>query len=68
MWFLRRHQSNHGADADKAIQDAQTNLKRVERRGSEVSKVSDALREIRERNHFAEQMEDIILRRGKASQ
>lgn len=62
MHFRRRKQATH--DAQKALDEAREKLKEVKKRGKEVSAVSNALREIRERNHFAEQMEEIIVRYG----
>lgn len=61
MWFLRRRlNKTRSEEADEALKDAQANLKRVKRRGGEVTRLAESLREIRERNHFAEQMEEII--------
>lgn len=61
MWFLRRRlNKTKSKEADEALKDAQANLKRVKRRGGEVSRIAESLKEIRERNHFAEQMEEII--------
>lgn len=62
MLFRRRKQATH--DAQKALDEAREKLKEVRQRGQEVSAISSALREIRERNHFAEQMEEIIVRFG----
>lgn len=58
MLFRRRKQATQ--DAQKALDEAREKLKEVRERGKEVSAISSALREIRERNHFAEQMEEII--------
>lgn len=58
--LFRRRKGN--ADAQKALDDARKNLYKVQKRGSEVSRISNALKEIGERNHFAEQMEEIIVR------
>lgn len=67
MWF-RRRRNESTEEAVKALEDAETHLTRIRTRGCEVSKVASALRDIRERNHFAEQMEEIILRnKGKAN-
>jgi hypothetical protein len=67
MWFLRR-KSKSGEEAQAALEDAQMHLKEVKKRGKEVTKIANALREFREENEdrFAEQMEQIILRQGKA--
>lgn len=40
----------------KALEDARENLRRVEDRHDEVREVATALRAIREKNHFAEQL------------
>lgn len=57
MWFRR---SDSAEEAKYALADAKRNLRKVQARGSEVTRVANALREIRERNHFAEQLEAII--------
>lgn len=62
MRFPWRSKGKDG-DSEAALRDAQKNLRKVEKRGSEVTSVANALRELRERNHFAEQMEEIIVRR-----
>lgn len=62
MLFRRRKQATE--DAQKALDQAREKLKEVRERGQEVSAISNALREMRERNHFAEQMEEIIVRFG----
>jgi hypothetical protein len=61
MLFRRRKATE---EAQKALDEAKKNLKQVQERGSEVSRISNALREMRERNHFSEQMEEIIVRFG----
>jgi hypothetical protein len=63
MWFLRKRETKSTEEANKALLDARQNLREVRGRGREVSKVADALREIRERNHFIEQLEDIVTHR-----
>jgi vacuolar-type H+-ATPase subunit H len=68
MWPLRRRRSKATEEATKALKDAEKNLHEVKERGCEVRKVATALKEIRERNHFAEQLEAIILRNGGTSQ
>jgi hypothetical protein len=66
MWgFLRRRRSESSDEATAAVKDAQKHLNRVRKRDQEVSDLSDSLREVRQRNHFAEQMEEIIIRRGE---
>lgn len=62
MLFRRHKQATE--DAQKALDEAREKLQEVRERGHEVSKVSRALKEIGERNHFAEQMEEIFFRFG----
>lgn len=62
MWLFRRSNDRHESDA--ALEDARRNLLQVQRRGSEVDKVSDALMELRQGNHFAEVLESIARRKG----
>lgn len=64
MWPRRKSEKDTTEQATEALQDAQQNLQRVKRRGSEVKRVSTAIRNLRERNHFVEQIEEIIVRRG----
>lgn len=65
MWFLRRRQNKAGLEeATDAIHVAKRSLRDVQSRETEVSKVSQALRELRERNHFAENLEAIMIRHG----
>ena len=63
MWFLRKRETKSSEDANRALLDARQNLREVRGRGREVSKVSEALREIREKNHFIEQLEEIVIHR-----
>lgn len=49
-----------GEEAREALEDARSNLLDVERRETEVHAVADALREIRERNHFSKSLEDLM--------
>lgn len=59
MLFRRRKKSTE--DAQAALEDACKNLKQVEQRSDEVSRVSEAIKQVGERNHFAEQLEEIVL-------
>lgn len=63
MWF-RRKSSKELEEAQEALKEAEETLKDIQDRGEEVTKVSKSLREFRERNHFAEKLEEIIFRRG----
>jgi len=47
-------------ESEEALRDANINLRRVRSRDKEVREVAGALREIRERNHFAEQLQEIL--------
>lgn len=61
MWSLWRNKSREGeARADAALRDATRDRKDIEARALEVTKVVNALRDFRERNHFAEGLEAII--------
>jgi hypothetical protein len=64
MWFRResRKEAEDQLDAEVALQEAQENLVKVEERSHEVRWFSNAIREIREKNHLGEQIEDYILR------
>lgn len=62
LWFRRRNK--RGVESEEALKDAKKNLREVQRRGREVSNVSNALKEIREKNHFAEALEAIMIRHG----
>lgn len=60
-WLRGKSRSNE--ESEEALADAQRNLSEVQKRGTEVSNVSNALKDFREKNHIAEQLEDIIMRR-----
>lgn len=62
MLFRRRREDTQ--EAQRAVEEATKKLHEVKKRGKEVSAVSKALREIRERNHFADQMEEIFVHYG----
>lgn len=63
-----RRQSRSSVESEEALEDAKKNLCEVQKRGTEVSNVANALKDIRERNHFAEQMEALITRRNTSTQ
>lgn len=65
MLFRRRRSGSD--DAQKALEEATKNLHEVQKRGKEVSAISNALKEMRERNHFSEQMEEIFVHYGRSS-
>ncbi len=62
MWFRWRNRKTDG-ESEKALREAEKAGRAVNRRGREVSEIAEALKEFRERNHFAEQLEAIIIRR-----
>lgn len=64
MWALWRKKGKEGngeSKADLALADANRNLLEAKKRGVEVTKVTNALRNERERNGFAEALEEMIL-------
>lgn len=65
MWFQRRDRSSE--ESHKALRDAKKNLDRIENRGDEVSELAEAFKEFRARNHFAEQLEEIIGRHRRST-
>jgi hypothetical protein len=58
MFFPKRKKGL--VDSAKALEDADQNLKRVKSREKEVHEVAESLRIIRQRNHFAEQLQEIL--------
>ncbi len=59
MYFLRR--KNKGlAESVRALEEATESLDRVKSREDEVHDIAESLKDIRERNHFAEQLGDIF--------
>lgn len=60
MQFRRRNKEPDNDQSVKALEDAQTNLKRINERTPEVSEVAKTLKWMRERNHFAETLQIII--------
>lgn len=65
MWPFRRDSNDD--EAKKALADARKNLRRVQRRGDQVTSVAESLRERRERNHFGEQLEAIFIEPWRSS-
>jgi hypothetical protein len=64
MWPFRR-KIDEEVRADAALEDAERSLEEIKKRNPEVWRISSALRNIRERNHLSQQMDDIIaMRRG----
>lgn len=63
MWPFRKRVTNNMKESQQAILNATSTLRRTQERGPEVSRVSKTLKDIRERNHFAEQLQVIMERR-----
>jgi hypothetical protein len=63
MRFFPRRDKQKAKDSQQAILDATKSLREVRERDDEVHQISGALRTIRERNHFAEQLQ-VIMERG----
>lgn len=61
MWF--RRDKTGMAEASAALEESKQILKRIETRGTEVTEVAQSFKEWREKNHIAEQLEEIIFRR-----
>lgn len=55
---FRINRTSH--DSKKALADAEERLREVKARDPEVREVAEALRGWRERNHFAERLEEIM--------
>ena len=61
MWF--KHRDESAEESEAALKEARKNLREVKKRGPEVTEISHAFKELREKNHFAEQLEELIKRR-----
>lgn len=55
-----RKRKNGTVKSQQAVLDAQQSLRQVKAREPEVRAVSRTLKDIRERNHFAEQLQAIL--------
>lgn len=62
MWF-RRRRSDTTEKAEEALASARKNLREIKDRATEVTTIVESLKDLRERNHFAENLEEIIRRR-----
>lgn len=60
MWF-RRRENKSGEEARLALEDAEAQLQKVKRRDAEVKQVVAAHKRLQSQNHFAEQLENIII-------
>jgi hypothetical protein len=56
----RFKRSNEG-DSEKAIQQAEKHLEEIKSRADEVTEVVRSMRVLRERNHFAERLQALII-------
>lgn len=65
MWLLHRRGHESGGEAKQALAEAEEALREIQERGEAVSTIATDARNIRERNHFAEQIEELIIRRRK---
>lgn len=59
MWFIRRDKEEL-KKSQQAILDAAESLRETKARDKEVHAVSKTLKEIREKNHFAEKLRIIM--------
>lgn len=61
MWFQRHKIESRGeTDSKAALVDAVENLHRTQGMTIEVREVATALRDMREKNHFAERLSDLM--------
>jgi hypothetical protein len=60
MWPFRKRDRQAMKESQQAILEATRKLRDVQARDKEVHEVSGALRDIRKRNHFAEQLRTIM--------
>lgn len=60
MWPFRKKATRNMKESQQAILDATNTLRRVQERDPEVHAISKTLKDIRERNHFAEQLRVIM--------
>lgn len=67
MWFLRRQGNKSGDEAREALENAEKKLDEVKSRGEEVTDISKSLKRLRERNHFSEKLEELILQTKRGS-
>ena len=60
MWFRPKNRDETPKESEKALCQATQNLHRTKARAPEVTEISKALKGLRERNHFAEQLRVIM--------
>jgi hypothetical protein len=62
--MLFRRRSKGLEESEKALREADQNLEEVKSRDEEVHEVAESLKVLRERNHFAEQLQLIFENSG----
>lgn len=62
MWLPWRRNRHDDGESEKAIKEADAHVRHAHRRGEEVTELAEALREFRHHNHFAEKLEQMIIR------
>jgi hypothetical protein len=62
VWFRRENKSDE--ESREALAMARAHLRQVEQRADKVTSLSREIKEFRERNHFADALEAIIVRPG----
>lgn len=60
MWRRKNKEKEEVRKATRARDEATESLHEIQAREPEVSEVSESLRTLRERNHFAEQIQAIL--------
>lgn len=60
MWPFRKQDRTAMKESQQAILDANAKWREAQERDPEVREVSGALKKIRERNHFADQLRTIM--------
>lgn len=67
MWPFRRAKNKNGESAKKAVREAEQHVVEAHEGTPEIRQISSDLRELRYQNHFAQQLQEIIIqRRGTA--
>lgn len=57
---MRFRKRKEGEESERALAEAHENLKRTQARSPDVTAVTKALQELREKNHFAEQLQIVM--------
>lgn len=62
MWSKRRQADERSSrEAERALKDATQSVRRAKARQRDVTNIAEALRMMRERNHFIEQLEVMMM-------